>query len=55
MAEDGTAREEVWEWLPLLSEEYFEPLIGAAIYEPDPNFNRWFVEPASNAFGRRRV
>ncbi|WP_370351667.1 hypothetical protein [Catenulispora sp. EB89] len=38
-----------------LSEEYFEPLIGAAVYEPDPSHNRWFVEPAINAFGRRRV
>lgn len=38
-----------------LSEDYFEPLIGAAVYEPDPSFNRWFVEPAINAFGRRRV
>lgn len=38
-----------------LSEDYFEPLIGAAIYEPDPSHNRWFVEPAINAFGRRRV
>ncbi|MFD0631633.1 hypothetical protein [Catenulispora yoronensis] len=38
-----------------LSEDFFEPLIGAAVYEPDPSFNRWFVEPAINAFGRRRV
>ena len=38
-----------------LSEDYFEPLIGAAVYEPDPSHNRWFVEPAINAFGRRRV
>lgn len=38
-----------------LSEDCFEPLIGAAVYEPDPSHNRWFVEPAINAFGRRRV
>ena len=38
-----------------LSEGYFAPLIGAAVYEPDPSHSRWFVEPAINAFGRRRV
>jgi hypothetical protein len=38
-----------------MSEDYFELLVGAAVYEPDPSFNRWFVEPAINAFGRRRV
>ncbi|ACU71604.1 hypothetical protein Caci_2689 [Catenulispora acidiphila DSM 44928] len=38
-----------------LSEDFFEPLISAAVCEPDPSHNRWFVEPAINAFGRRRV
>jgi hypothetical protein len=42
-------------WPAGLSEDFFEPLIGAAVYETDPSFNRWFVEPAINAFGRRRV
>ncbi|MFE1443577.1 hypothetical protein [Streptomyces sp. NPDC058739] len=27
----------------------------AAVYDPDPSFCRWFVEPAVYAFGRRRV
>ncbi len=35
--------------------EWFEPLIAAAVYEPDPSFNRQLVEPAIAAFGRRRV
>jgi hypothetical protein len=36
-------------------EELFEPLVRAAIYEPDPSFNQQLVEPAMAAFGRRRV
>jgi hypothetical protein len=36
-------------------EEWFEPLIRAAVHEPDPSFNRQLVEPAVTAFGRRRV
>ncbi|WP_234478704.1 hypothetical protein [Streptomyces sp. MBT65] len=39
----------------VLSEESFEVLLRAAVHEPDPSFNRWFVEPALNAFGHRRV
>ncbi|MGW6525265.1 hypothetical protein [Streptomyces sp. NPDC054962] len=38
-----------------LSEEFFAPLMAAAVYDPDPSFCRWFVEPAVYAFGRRRV
>ncbi|MFF4902503.1 hypothetical protein [Streptomyces sp. NPDC001068] len=38
-----------------LSEEYFAPLMAAAVYDPDPSFCLWFVEPAVYAFGRRRV
>ncbi|MDT7797679.1 MAG: hypothetical protein QOI78_1112 [Actinomycetota bacterium] len=37
------------------SEEWCEPLIRAAVHEPDPNFNRQLVEPVITAFGRRRV
>lgn len=36
-------------------EELFEPLIRAAVHEPDPSFNRQLVGPAIAAFGRRRV
>jgi hypothetical protein len=38
-----------------LPEEWFVPLMAAAVYDPDPSFCRWFVEPAVYAFGRRRV
>ncbi|MFD8738263.1 hypothetical protein ACFV06_25600 [Streptomyces sp. NPDC059618] len=38
-----------------LPEEFFEPLLTAAVHDPDPSFCRWFVEPAVYAFGRRRV
>ncbi|MFB7578894.1 hypothetical protein [Streptomyces hydrogenans] len=38
-----------------LPEEWFAPLMAAAVYDPDPSFCRWFVEPAVCAFGRRRV
>jgi hypothetical protein len=38
-----------------MPDEWFEPLIRAAVYEPDPSFNRQLVEPAIAAFGRRRV
>ncbi|WP_344162982.1 hypothetical protein [Kribbella yunnanensis] len=33
----------------------FDVLLKAAVHDPDPSFNRHFVEPALNAFGRRRV
>lgn len=39
----------------ILSEESFDALVKAAVYDPDPSFNRQFVEPALNAFGQRRV
>ncbi|MFJ9576199.1 hypothetical protein ACIRQF_07400 [Streptomyces sp. NPDC101191] len=38
-----------------LPEKFFDPLMAAAVYDPDPSFCRWFVEPALYAFGRRRV
>lgn len=38
-----------------LPEEFFDALIRAAVYDPDPSFNRQFVEPALDAFGTRRV
>ncbi|MFF4542411.1 hypothetical protein [Streptomyces aureus] len=38
-----------------LPEELFASLMAAAVYDPDPSFCRWFVEPAVYAFGRRRV
>ncbi|MEU8510419.1 hypothetical protein AB0C76_02360 [Kitasatospora sp. NPDC048722] len=38
-----------------LPEEYFEALLSAAVYDPNPSFNRRFVEPALTGFGRRRV
>ncbi|MGW3927544.1 hypothetical protein ACWECC_05515 [Streptomyces microflavus] len=38
-----------------LPEEWFVPLMAAAVYDPDPSFCRWFVEPSVYAFGRRRV
>ncbi|NRQ37403.1 hypothetical protein HII36_37045 [Nonomuraea sp. NN258] len=38
-----------------LSDAAFDVLIKAAVYDPDPSHNRQFVEPALNAFGRRRV
>jgi hypothetical protein len=36
-------------------QEWFEPLVRAAIYDPNPSFNRQLIEPALAAFGRRRV
>lgn len=41
--------------VPTLPDAAFDVLIKAAVYDPDPSFNRQFVEPALNAFGRRRV
>lgn len=38
-----------------LPEKLFAPLMAAAVYDPDPSFCLWFVEPAVYAFGRRRV
>ncbi|MFJ1761499.1 hypothetical protein ACIOD2_14345 [Amycolatopsis sp. NPDC088138] len=39
----------------LAPEEWFEPLIRAAVHEPDPSFTRQLVEPAITAFGHLRV
>lgn len=36
-------------------EEWFEPLLRAAVHEPDPSHNRQLVEPLVAAYGRRRV
>lgn len=36
-------------------EEWFAPLMRAAVHEPDPSFVRELVRPAVTAFGRRRV
>ncbi|MFJ3105485.1 hypothetical protein [Streptomyces sp. NPDC086835] len=38
-----------------LPEASFDALVKAAVHDPDPSFNRQFVEPALNAFGHRRV
>lgn len=39
----------------LADPDWFEPLMHAAISDPDPSHCRLFVEPALAAFGRRRV
>ncbi|MBG6103200.1 hypothetical protein ACLQ3D_05925 [Micromonospora vinacea] len=41
--------------LPPQPEELFEPLVLAAVYEPDPSHTQWHIRPALAAFGRRRV
>ncbi|MHC5904773.1 hypothetical protein ACVNF4_12835 [Streptomyces sp. S6] len=38
-----------------LPEDFFIPLITAAVHDPDPSFSRHCVEPALKSFGRRRV
>jgi hypothetical protein len=40
---------------PPLPAEVFEPLMRAAVYEPDPSHNARHIVPAVMAFGRRRV
>ncbi|MFD4604407.1 hypothetical protein ACFWPQ_41125 [Streptomyces sp. NPDC058464] len=40
---------------PVLPEASFGVLMKAAVHDPDPSFNRQFVEPALHAFGYRRV
>lgn len=47
---------EKWEekWKEPL-QAWFMPLMHLAVYEPDPSFNRWFIEPALWACGYRRV
>ncbi|MFJ4094190.1 hypothetical protein ACIPYS_21635 [Kitasatospora sp. NPDC089913] len=39
----------------VLSEESFEVLLEAAVQDPNPSFNRCFVEPVLNADGYHRV
>jgi hypothetical protein len=36
-------------------EAWFEPMIRAAVHEPDPSFVRDIIRPAIDAYGRRRV
>ncbi|GAA4736269.1 hypothetical protein [Phytohabitans rumicis] len=36
-------------------DEWFAPLVRAAVYDPNPSYNRRLIEPALKAFGRRRV
>ncbi|MBC2908200.1 hypothetical protein H4N64_43275 [Streptomyces sp. PSKA01] len=38
-----------------LPEEFFVPVMAAAVADPDPSFCGWFVEPALHSFGRSRV
>ncbi|WP_431727359.1 hypothetical protein [Verrucosispora sp. TAA-831] len=40
---------------PQQPEELFEPLMRAAVYEPDPSHTQRHIRPALAAFGRRRV
>ncbi len=42
-------------YLTDLAEPFFDALVRAAIYDPDPSFNRQFVEPLRAAFGARRT
>ncbi|MEU1747305.1 hypothetical protein [Micromonospora arida] len=43
------------ETVPPQPEELFEPLMLAAVYEPDPSHTQRLIRPALAAFGRRRV
>jgi hypothetical protein len=38
-----------------LPEELYETMLRAAVYEIDPSYNRYFVDPCREAFGLRRV
>ncbi|WP_086840237.1 hypothetical protein [Amycolatopsis kentuckyensis] len=40
---------------PELPEPFFGVLVRAAVHDPDPSFNRQFVEPLRAAFGTRRT
>ncbi len=40
---------------PDLPEPFFDPLVRAAVHDPDPSFDRQFVEPLLAAFGARRT
>jgi hypothetical protein len=39
----------------ILPEDFFMPLVRAAVYEDDPSYNRDFVDPCIRIFGVRRV
>ena len=43
------------EAVPPQPDELFEPLMLAAVYEPDPSHTQRHIRPALAAFGRRRV
>ncbi|WP_223835849.1 hypothetical protein [Streptomyces venezuelae] len=49
------ALRELWRRGVVLSDYSFDALMAAAVHDPNPSFNRQFVEPALNAFGHRRV
>lgn len=38
-----------------MQEEWFAPVLRAAVHEPDPSLNRQLVEPLVAAYGHRRV
>ena len=40
---------------PPAPEALYEPLLRAAVLDPDPSFNRWFAGPACTLYGHRRV
>lgn len=43
------------DYLSDLPVPFFDALLRAAVYDPDPSFNRQFVEPVMAAFGARRT
>jgi hypothetical protein len=49
-------KKETWEetWKDLL-QAWVTPLMRVAVYEPDPSFNRWFIEPALRTCGYQRI
>lgn len=40
---------------PDLPEPFFDPLVRAAVHDPDPSLDRQFVEPLCAVFGARRT
>jgi hypothetical protein len=38
-----------------LPDDLYEIMLRTAVYEIDPSYNRWFVDPCIEAFGLRRV
>ncbi|MDX3192812.1 hypothetical protein PV458_30760 [Streptomyces sp. MN03-5084-2B] len=51
----GTALGHRYRDYPDLPEPFFEALVRAAVHDPNPSFNRQFVEPLKAAFGTRRT